>query len=128
MINEYIQGEYYVEWREVGQCSAEKRGTNEISTNVRITKKNRKPEMVGNCTFLIDFDESISVSIWILFLFFFKSKHRHNNNEEIIYQSSTGEAKLLYTWFQFSLATECVQYDFSGRMFRFIKYTRTRLG
>ncbi|XP_065216066.1 uncharacterized protein LOC135842503 [Planococcus citri] len=56
-------GEYYVEWREVGPCAPEKRGTNEISANVRLTKRNRKPEMVGNTTLLIDFDESIGAKL-----------------------------------------------------------------
>lgn len=61
----HLQGEYYTEWRALGPCPPEKRGTDEIHTDVRITKRNRKAEITGKCDYKIDFDDTISVRIKI---------------------------------------------------------------
>ncbi|XP_065216068.1 uncharacterized protein LOC135842505 [Planococcus citri] len=53
-------GEYFIDWKVIGACPQEKRGTDEILTDVRVTKRNRKAEVIGNVTYKIPFDDTIS--------------------------------------------------------------------
>ena len=59
-----LQGEYIVEWKYIGPCETGT-GSNEIQMNVKMTKKNKRLQMVGNYTMLIPWDENISVKYFI---------------------------------------------------------------
>ncbi|XP_065216065.1 uncharacterized protein LOC135842501 [Planococcus citri] len=56
-------GDYYVEWKAIGACPADKRGTNEIWSDIHLTKKHRKTELVGNLTFLVPLDDNTPMKL-----------------------------------------------------------------
>ncbi|XP_065217923.1 uncharacterized protein LOC135843828 [Planococcus citri] len=57
-------GDYRVEWKEFAPCPPEKRGTNEVFTDIHLTKRHQGlTEIVGKTILLIPFDDNITVNV-----------------------------------------------------------------
>ncbi|XP_065216067.1 uncharacterized protein LOC135842504 [Planococcus citri] len=63
MIRHSALGEYHVEWREFGPCPLERRGTGEVFSDVHLTRKNKKPELYGNLTLAVPFDDTTPMKV-----------------------------------------------------------------
>lgn len=55
------QGEYFVKWKEIGPCPRDIRGTDEMQSNIRLTRKYGTTEVEGNYTFMLPLDDTIKV-------------------------------------------------------------------